>query len=236
MSPLPFVKPMRKYLWLGVLITLVQPALLLAKTPFELAQKLYEQGNETEAKRALQHELRLRPHNLDARYNLARLLEKAGHEREAERLYRENIDRGSHLASMINLAMILKEHGNNDEALKTIHKATKRYRHDALPWYLLAELHLQSKQLNLAEKAFIKALRADPLNGFAHLRYARFLSQYRQKKSKLAEKHGKRAVSLLPMCSSCWQLYGDILKSANKPVAARIAMQKGRALNQGYAE
>ncbi len=205
----------------------------LCKTPFEAAQKFYESGQETEARRALKQELLLRSDNLEARYNLAVLLAHIGHHDEARLLYEENLKHGRHMPSAVNLSAIHVKNGERGKARDLLLAATKRFRFEAVPFYLLAEMDAEDGNIKQADIYFRKALKADTLNGFAHLRYARFLSS--QNRYTLALKHGQRAVALLPECAPCWRELGDIQKKADRPDKALASYQRSAALNPDMA-
>jgi len=201
----------------------------LCKTPFEAAQEYYESGQETEARRSLKQELRLRPDNLEARYNLAVLLSHIGHHDEARLLYEENLKRGRHLSTAVNLSAVHEKNSERSKARDLLLATTKHFRFEAVPYYLLAEMDAADGNIKQADTYFKKALKADVLNGFAHLRYARFLSALNR--HALALKHGQRAVKLLSECAPCWRELGDIQKKAGKPDQALKAYQHSAALN-----
>lgn len=162
----------------------------------------------TEARRAFEAELVAKPKNLEARYNLALLLLKSGHgDRELE-LYEKNMTYGWHLPTVVNLSSIYIADGKEAEAYALLKRASKRFRSEATPRYLLAELDAAAGKIDAADKWFRQALKADPLNGFAHIRYARFLAQ--QKRGKEALKHANRAIKLQPECPMCLNILGDI--------------------------
>lgn len=73
-----------------------------------------------------------------------------------------------------------------------------------------------------------KALRADPLNGYAHLRYARFLAH--TDSSGLALKHAERATRLLPESAYSWQLLATIHAAVDEPERALAAYQRSLAI------
>lgn len=210
------------------LLALAAAPAAAADSYFEAAQQFLEAGKETEARRALAQELRMRPHNLDARYNLAVLLQRIGHADEAERLYEENLQRGPHLPSAVNLSAIHVGRNDTAKARGLLQKAAKQFRHEAVPRYLLAELSEAQGDRASAATFFREALKADPLNGFAHLRYARFLAKGKRRAQ--AVKHAKRAVKLLPECAPCWQIYGDIMRQGGNDKQALAAYQRAAAL------
>ncbi len=179
----------------------------------EQAYKHLEKSEWTEARRAFETELVAHPKNLAARYNLALLLQQAGHHDEELRLYQKNMELGWHLPTVVNLAAIYRQQGNNRAAETVLIKASKRFKYEATVHYLLAEIDEDKGDSKQAEKHYTKALRADPLNGFSHIRYARFLAKYGR--LKLALKHARRATALLPECASCMTIQGDI-QSQNK--------------------
>jgi len=203
------------------------------KTPFEAAQTLYESGRETEARRALRQELRLRPRNLEARYDLAVLLADIGHRDEARKLYEQNLRLGRHLPSAINLSMMLLQEGREDEARKLLLDTARRFRAEAIPYYLLGDIAAGKGRIGQAEAYYQQALRADPLNGFAHLRYARFLAG--RKRYSPALRHAMRASRLLPDCAPCWLMLGEIQQQAGHPRQALAAYQYSAALRPDKA-
>jgi len=199
-----------------------------AETYFEAAQRLLESGQETEARRALNREIAVRPRNLEARYDLAVLLERIGHPEKAAELYRDNIKRGRHLPSIVNLAAYLRKQGRRDEATALLLKATKKFRAEAVPWYILADMAEKQGNQKKAAEYYQKAIKADAKNGFAQLRYGRFLAK--QNKLKQAEPHIILALSLLPQCAPCQRMGGDILARAGKQKSALKAWQRSAAL------
>jgi len=204
------------------------PAAAWAETHFEAAQRLLESGHETEARRALELELELRPNNLEARYNLAVLLARIGHRQEAVRLYRENMKRGRHLPSVVNLSAIYLKQGKRKEAVRLLQAASGTFRSEAVPWYLLAGIAEKEKQAKLADRYYRQSLKADRKNGFAHIRYARFLARHHR--ARAAAKHAASAVKLLPECAICFRISGDVFRQGGKKRQALIAYQKAAAL------
>lgn len=186
------------------------------------------QGQWTEARRAWQSELIQDPKNLDARYHLAQLLEKAGHPSDAQALYEKNIHMGRHLNTTIALAQLYSKQGERAQTIKLLKQATKDFRNEAVPWYLLAELSLQDKQRSQAEYYFKKSLKADPMNAFAYLRYAQFLSTKKQHSQ--AIKYAKKTLRLQKECAPCWRIYGDISGAAGNPKTALQAYQHSLAI------
>jgi len=199
-----------------------------AETPFQTAQQFIESGQITEARRALESELKLRPDNLEARYNLAILLQDIGHSDESRKLYETNISLGRHLPSMINLATLLQQQGQPDKATQLLESATKQFKFEATPWYLLAQQAEKRGNQIEAIQLFQNGLKADPLNGFAYLHYADYQSRYAMKGFGLT--YGARAIRLLPVCAPCWRTYGDILHRANKDDEALAAYQRSLAI------
>jgi len=204
------------------------PAAAQAETHFEAAQRLLESGHETEARRALELELKLRPRNLEARYNLAVLIMHIGHPEEAVHLYQQNMKYGWHLPTVANLSTIYLKKGQRNLAIQLLEKATRRFHSEAVPWYLLAAIAEQRKQFKKADQYYRKALKADRKNGFAHIRYARFLARRHQFNA--AKKHAARAVRLLPECAVCFKIEGDILRQSGDMKQALSAYQKAAAL------
>lgn len=199
-----------------------------AKTPFEASHQFIEAGQLTEARRALESELRLRPEHLEARYNLAILLEETGHPDEALALYEENLGYGWHLPSIVNMATLLQQRGEREKARDWLQKAAKKIKYEAAPWYLLAAMAEQDGNIPEAKKLYEKAVKADPLNGFAYLRLATF--QSRHKLSDLGLKHAHKAIHLLPGCAPCWQQYGDIMLVVGNKQEALEALQRSLAI------
>ena len=204
------------------------PSPSLAKTPFEEAAQLIEAGQIPEARRALVEELRIHPKHVEARYNLAVLLQEIGQQKEAAKLYEENLAIAWHLPSVINLATILQQQGNTAQAKRWLHKATKKLSYEAAPWYLLAAMAEAEGRIHDAAKNYRKAVTTDPLNGFAHLRLAGF--QSRRQIGDKGVKEIDRATALLPDCAPCWRESGDILFAAGKLQAALKSYQHSLAI------
>jgi len=195
-----------------------------AETPFEASARLIEAGQITEARRALEAELRMRPKHVEARYNLAVLLQEAGKNQDAASLYEQNLSIAWHLPSVVNLAGILQQQGKSAQAKIWLQQATKKFRHEATPWYLLAAISEGEGNNTEAEQRLRKAITTDPLNGFAHLNYAGF--QTRHKLADHGIKEASKATRLLPDCAPCWRQYGDILRASGKQQAALKAYQR----------
>jgi len=209
-------------------MALTWPASSMAKTDFQVAQQLLKQGRITEARRALRSELNIHPRHVEARYDLAVLLEDIEHHAEAQALYEKNLSFSWHLPSLINLAALLERRGKSEQARQWLEKATKKLRHEAAPWYLLAARSENSGRLRQAAMQFKKAIKADPLNGFAWLRFANFQSRH-----KLADKGVKyieKALRLLPNCAPCWRSYGNIMLIAGHQHKALTAYQRSLAI------
>jgi len=187
-----------------------------------------ERGEMTQYRRELEIELRLHPNNLDARYNLALLLEDSGHIADALELYRDNLQRGRHLPTAINLAQLLRRQGKTAEAETILKQSTKQFRHEATPWYLLAEISQQRHNPAEADQCFQLAIRTDRHNGYARLHYARFLAS--QGRPAAAAREGQKAVDLLPQCAPCWRSLGDILRKSGKNDGALAAYQRSLAI------
>ncbi|TLS69020.1 tetratricopeptide repeat protein [Mariprofundus erugo] len=199
-----------------------------AKTPFEASEQLTASGHITEARRALESELRLRPDHVEARYNLALLLQRINQPEDAAALYRENLSIHWHLPSLINLASLLQQQGQRAEARSWLLKGTAHFRHEAPPWYMLAAMAEQEGHIHQAEQLLARSISADPLNGFAHLRLADF--QSRHKRSDRGIKEANRSVALLPHCAPCWQLHGNILRAAGQHREAILSYQKSLSI------
>jgi len=204
-----------------------------AETHFEAAQRLLESGYETEARRSLELEIKLRPRNLEARYDLAVLLMRIGHREEATRLYQENMKHGWHLPTVANLSAIYLTRGKRKPAIRLLENATRRFRSEAVPWYLLASIAEQQKQFKKADKYYQKSLKADRKNGFAYIRYARFLAS--RHRLKIAITHAEHAVRLLPGCAPCFNIEGNILRQNHETKRALIAYQKAVSLSPNRA-
>jgi len=216
-----------KAVFLACLCLISTPA--WAETHFEAAQRLLESGYETEARRSLELEIKLRPRNLEARYNLAVLLMRIGHREEAMRLYQENMKRGWHLPTVANLSAIYLKQGKRKSAIQLLEDATRKFRSEAVPWYLLASIAEQQKQFRKADKYYQKSLKADRKNGFAHIRYARFLASHHR--LRLAITHAKRTARLLPECAPCLNIEGDILRQNHEAKQALATYQKAISMS-----
>jgi tetratricopeptide (TPR) repeat protein len=199
-----------------------------AKSPFQAAQHFIETGQHTEARRALKSELHLRPGNIEARYNLAVLLEEIHHPQQALTLYEKNLTYTWHLPSIINLAGILLQQGKMELARLWLQKATKKIKYEATPWYMLAAIAEKDGSPLKAVSLYKRALKTDPLNGFAYLHYADF--QSRHGKAGKGLKYAAKASRLLPDCGPCWRKYGDILRMAGQKRHAVEAFQRSLAI------
>lgn len=200
-----------------------------AETHFEASQRLLESGHETEARRALELEIGLRPNNLEARYNLAVLLTRIGHESIASQLYRDNMKYGKHLPSIVNLSALYLKQGRKKEAKRLLEKASRTFPSEAIPWYLLASIAEQRKKTSQADRDYRKSLKADRNNGFSHIRYARFLAETHHLKT--ARHHAERAVYILPKCAVCFKIKGNILRQSKHIKQALVAYQKAASLS-----
>ncbi len=199
-----------------------------AKTAWQQALQLIEQGRIPEARRSLQSELRMRPGNVEARYDLAVLLEDIGKQADAKSLYEKNLSFYWHLPSLINLAALLERSGKTEQARHWLEQATKKIRHEAAPWYLLAAMSTKNGNVTRAASEYKKAIHADPLNGFAWLHFAVFQSHH-----KLADKgikYAKKAMQLLPDCAPCWRNYGNIMRITGHYNKALTAYQRSLAI------
>jgi len=217
------------YLALAMLMLLtIWPLHTHAKTDYQLARQLIERGKITEARRALRSELRIHPRNIEARYDLAVLLEDIGHQGDALKLYKKNLAYYWHLPSLINLAALLGHQGKTGQSRRWLEQATKKMRNEAAPWYLLAAMSEKTGNTTLAASQYKKAIKADPLNGFAWLRFADFQSRH-----KLADKgirYANKAMRLLPDCAPCWRHYGNIMRIAGHNKQALAAYQRSLAI------
>jgi len=206
---------------------------VLAETPFEAAGRLIAAGHIPEARRALAAELRMHPKHVEARYNLALLLQQIDKQQEAAELYKANLAIDWHLPSVINLAALLQKQGHTDQAKQWLQKSTEQLRYEAAPWYLLAAMAEAEGRTADARQHFHKAVTTDPLNGFAHLRLGAFQSRH-----KLADKglkEANRAMQLLPDCAPCWRESGDILLAASLHRKALEAYQSALAIKPDIA-
>jgi len=209
------------------------PAISTAKTDYQIAQKLLEKGQITEARRALVFELRIHPRNIEARYDLAVLLEDIDHHADAQVLYEKNLQLSWHLPSLVNLAVLLERQGKTAQARHWLEKATKRIRHEAAPWYLLAAMSEKAGDFRQAARQYRKSVKTDPLNGFAWLRFAEFQSRHALTNMGADKgiKYAKKATRLLPDCAPCWRTYGNIMLSAGHNQQALTAYQRSLAIH-----
>ncbi|HXH65366.1 MAG TPA: tetratricopeptide repeat protein [Mariprofundaceae bacterium] len=136
---------------------------------------------------------------------------------------------GWHLPTVVNLSVLYAEAKEPDRARQLLQDAAGHFQHEAVPWYLLAKMDAQAGHVAAARQDFEQAIHADPKNGYAHIRYARFLAAHGEIAAALT--HSTRAVALLPDIASCWMIHGDILIQAGKYDAALIAYQKSAALD-----
>ncbi|MFC1546069.1 tetratricopeptide repeat protein [Pseudomonadota bacterium] len=194
----------------------------------EQALEYLQKEEFTEARRTFEAELVAKPKNLEARYNLALLLQKSGHGDQELELYKKNMAYGWHLPTAVNLSSIYISEGRKADAYALLKKASKRFRSEATPRYLLAELDVAAGKTDSADDWFKQSLKADPLNGFAHIRYARFLAQ--QKRGEDALKHANRAIKLQPQCAMCLNILGDIQSGNASYHNAVASYQKSLAI------
>jgi len=199
-----------------------------ANTHLETAQQHLFNGQESRARHALELEISDHPNNLDARYNLAVLLERSGHEKKAAALYRENLEHHRHLPSMVNLSAWLRRQGQIDEARALLQQATQDYRSEAVPYYLLAEMSQQNGKNDQTASLYRKAIKVDKKNGYAHLRFARFLADTGDIDEAVAQ--ANKAVRLLPLCASCLHIAGDILSRGGRDSQALALWQRSIAI------
>jgi len=140
---------------------------------------------------------------------------------------------GWHLPTIVNLTASYRQQKRDAEAEALLNKALKRFKYEATIYYLLAEMSEERREFKQAEKLYKKGLRQDPLNGFSHIRYARFLAK--QNRLKLALKHADRATSLLPKCASCLTIRGDIQVKTKDHTDALDSYQKSLAIDPNAA-
>ncbi len=214
----------------ALVLALVCPASsAVATTYFHQALQLIERGQTPEARRALRAELRIRPRNFDARYDLAVLLEEIGHIDQAQALYEKNLSMAWHLPSLVNLAALLTRRGRPKQARRWLEKGAKKMRSESAPWYLLAAMSEKDGDVAAAAIQYRKAVKADRKNGFAWLRLAEF-----QARHQLADKGvaaAKKAIRLLPDCAPCWRSYGDIMRANGRNQKALDAYQRSLAIH-----
>jgi len=199
-----------------------------ANTHLETAQQHLFNGQEFKARHALELEIADHPDNLDARYNLAVLLERSGHEKEAATLYRKNLEHHKHLPSMVNLSAWLRRQGQSDEARQLLQQATRDYPSEAVPYYLQAEMSQQNGNNDQATSLYRKAIKIDKKNGYTHLRFARFLANTGDTDEAVVQ--ANKAVRLLPLCASCLNIAGDILSQGGKDSQALALWQRSIAI------
>jgi len=135
---------------------------------------------------------------------------------------------GWHLPTTVNLASIYTSEKKTQAARNLLKKSVKRFRFEATPRYLLAELDEKEGNVAGAEKWYEQALKVDPLNGYAHIRYARFKAG--RKQFDVALKHGERGVALLPDSASALSALGDIQVAAGDDSSALKSYQKSLAV------
>ncbi|MDX8402835.1 MAG: tetratricopeptide repeat protein [Mariprofundaceae bacterium] len=194
----------------------------------ERALQHLENEQWTEARRAFQSELMIHPKNLEARYNLALLLKRADHHNQERELYQKNMTYGWHLPTIVNLTTIYRAKGETSQAHTLLKNAVKHFKNEATPAYLLADMEEKAGHIDNADSWYQHALRADPLNGFAHIRYAHFLDG--RNKHGLALKHADRAIGLEPKCATCLNILGDIQAHSKKQNLALESYQKSLAI------
>jgi len=202
-----------------------------APSYFEAAIEHHDAGRETEARRDLRMELEKRPENLEARYDLAVLLENIARDDDARQLYEENMRRGMHLPTVVNLSALHRRQNERAMATRLLAQAAKHFTSEAVPFYLLADMAVEDGDGEMAEKMFKRAIAADGINGFARIRYATFL--FERGRMDEAQKHARRAVDILPFCASCWRTLGDMLVVAGDGKHALEAFQRSAAIEPG---
>jgi len=176
-------------------------------------------------------EIEKRPDNLEARYDLAVMLENIGRDDEAQSMYEENMRRGMHLPTVVNLSALYLRHGNRAGARAILDRAASHFKTEAVPFYLLAEMADTEGDAEQAETLFRRAISADRVNGFARIRFARFL--LRSGKTEEAQGQAGKAVELLPLCASCWLILGEAHMAAGQPKHALEAFQRSAAIEPG---
>lgn len=201
----------------------------MAATPFEVAGRLIDAGQISEARRALKSELRMRPNHVEARYNLALLLQEIGHSDDAISLYKKNLTIAWHLPTVVNLAQLLTQQAKVTEARQWLNRATKKIPYESAPWYLLAALAEKNADWSTAKSHYHKAVKVDVLNGFAWLYLAEF--KWRQKFGDHGLKDAAKAMRLLPRCAPCWKRYGDLLEAESMHQQALTVYQRSLAIH-----
>ncbi|MDQ6999099.1 MAG: hypothetical protein Q9M17_10335, partial [Mariprofundus sp.] len=199
-----------------------------AETFFQTSSRLIATGQISEARRALRSELRVRPENIEARYNLALLLQEIDHQSDALLLYKENLAMAWHLPSVVNLAQLLEMQGKKEEARQWLQQASKAIKFEAAPWYLLAKAAEKEGDMVSARALYDKAIKADPLNGFARLYRAEF--KFHQQRDDHGLKDAAKAMGLLPRCAPCWSVYGEMLEAEGLHAQALGAYQRSQAI------
>lgn len=161
------------------------------------------------------------------------LLNRIGHGDAARDLYEENMRRGWHLPTVVNLSALDIQAGKEEKARQLLEAATRHFPHEAVPWYLLAAQALRQGRTTAARHDFEQAIAADAGNGFAQIRFARFLAAQGDLDAALA--HSAKAVNLLPDVGACWLIRGDILNRAGRDREALAAYQRSAALDPDLA-
>jgi Tfp pilus assembly protein PilF len=192
------------------------------------ALKHLESEEWTEARRDFESELSVHPKNLEARYNLALLMQMAGHHDQELQLYQTNMGYGWHLPSAINLSSLYRADGKAAKAKQLLESTAKHFKHEATPRYILAEIEEKDGHIKAATDWYEQALRADPLNAFTYVRYARFLST--QKKFAPAVKYAEKATRLQPTCAPCFAVLGDVQSDSGHPDDSLESYQKSLAI------
>ncbi|RMH61854.1 MAG: tetratricopeptide repeat protein [Zetaproteobacteria bacterium] len=220
------------FLTLAVLVSACATS-LPGNDPIQRAESLRQQGRIAEARRVLTDYLERHPEQLDARYNLALIHAQQGDTDTAIRLYRANLARAAHLPSSVNLALLYQRRRLFSAALQVLQDAARAYPRRALPRYLIGIIHWQQGQLSAAKQAFLRALAAEPGNGYAHWHYARYLASTGQRTAALAET--RKAVHMQPDCANCWRFYAQLLAAQGRPYDAIAAYQHSLAIRPDTA-
>ena len=148
--------------------------------------------------------LKIDPGIKEAWNNIGTLCQKLGQAAEAETAYRRAAALDSEYAEpRVNLARMKKD-------LSELKALTKRFPHDALSLYFLADEHYRAGEYETAEKHYKRALELSPQNLDAHINYADML--YRQKRLPEALEEYRTAVVIDPGIPEISNNLGVILK------------------------
>lgn len=123
---------------------------------FDLGLEL-EVSSPDEARDAYRRSLELDPLHLDARVNLGRLLQEAGHNEEALAHYSAVVhDHPAHATAWFNMALAQEDLGRPREAVKSYERALEADKRMADAWFNLARLHVQAGKRAAALRALAR--------------------------------------------------------------------------------